>query len=137
MNEDTLKLMKKAGCHTIQFGVENASQEILDSCNKKIRVDEIIKMFELCQRLGIKTLAHFILGLPGETEESLYETVQLAKRIKADYASFNVAIPIPGTTLREQCLEKKWLDTAQEELDSSRVILLSRRPGYPKKDYGS
>jgi radical SAM superfamily enzyme YgiQ (UPF0313 family) len=123
LDEEMLKLMKKAGCHTIQFGVESASQDILDSNNKKIKVEEIINMFDLCSRLRIKTLAHFILGLPGETEESLRQTIELAKRIKCHYASFNVAIPIKGTTLRERCEENNWIIGEEEELDSSR--------GYP------
>lgn len=123
LDEDFLILMKKAGCHTIQFGVESASQEILDSHNKKIVVDEVIKTFDLCHNLGIKTLAHFILGLPGETEETLEWTVKLAKRIKCDYASFNVAVPFPGTTLRQQCLENNWIINDLAKLDPSR--------GYP------
>lgn len=141
LDEEMLKLMKKAGCHTIQFGVESASQHILDSNNKKVRVEEIIRMFELCESLGIKTLAHFILGLPGETEDSLKETVKLAKKIKCNYASFNAAIPIPGTTLREQCLENCWLVSQQEELDASKgypVIetpLLSRQKLWELRKY--
>jgi len=123
LDEELLKLMKQAGCHTIQFGVESASQEVLDSHNKKIVIEEVIKAFNLCHKLGIKTLAHFILGLPGETEETLELTVELAKKIKCDYASFNVAVPIPGTTLRQKCEENNWIVGEPEEMDSSK--------GYP------
>lgn len=123
LDEETLHLMKRAGCHTIQFGVESASQEILDDNNKKIQLAEIEDMFAMCRRLGIKTLAHFILGLPGETEESLNKTIEFAKKISCDFASFNVAIPLPGTTLRARCLENNWLIGQNEELDASR--------GYP------
>lgn len=123
IDEELLILMKKAGCHTIQFGVESASQKILDENNKNIAVSQVIDTFALCSRLGVRTLAHFILGLPGETEESLRETIRLAKIIKCDYASFNVAVPLPGTTMRRRCLEHGWLKAEQEELDSSR--------GYP------
>jgi anaerobic magnesium-protoporphyrin IX monomethyl ester cyclase len=123
LDETILRLMKRAGCHTIQFGVESASQDLLDDNEKKVVLKQISETFKLCRELGIKTLAHFILGLPGETEKSLRETVDFAKKIDCDYASFNVAIPLPGTTLRQRCLENGWLVSDQEELDSSR--------GYP------
>jgi radical SAM superfamily enzyme YgiQ (UPF0313 family) len=141
LDEDMLKLMKRAGCHTIQFGVESASQQILDHNNKDVRVEEIVSMFELCSRLRIKTLAHFVLGLPGETEETLKQTIELAKKIRCDYASFNVAIPLPGTTLRERCLENGWLAGEEEELDPSRgypvieTSLLSREKLWKLRNY--
>jgi anaerobic magnesium-protoporphyrin IX monomethyl ester cyclase len=123
MDEELLAQMKKAGCHTIQFGVESASQQLLDENNKQINIESIVKTFAACRKLGIKTLAHFILGLPGETEQSVFETIKLAKMIKCDYASFNVVTPVYGTSLRKRCIENNWLVGENEEFDSSN--------GYP------
>lgn len=123
LDEEMLVLMKRAGCHTIQFGVESGSQELLDQNCKMITLAQIEETFALCRKLRIRTLGHFILGLPGETEESLLNTIAFAKKIKCDYASFNVAVPIPGTALRRSCEDNNWLVGNNEELDSSR--------GYP------
>lgn len=123
LDKEMLQLLKKAGCHTIQFGVETSSQQLLDKSNKQTSVEQIKYIFNQCKKLGIKTLAHFILGLPGETEESILRTLQLAKEIKCDYASFNIAIPIPGTSLRSYCIENDLIKGEYEILDSS--------SGYP------
>lgn len=123
MEEDILLLMKKAGCHTIQFGVESGSQELLDSTNKQIDVEQIKRIFKLCDQIGIRTLAHFILGLPGETEDSIKDTIKLAKIIKCDFASFNVASPTYGTKLRKVCIENNWIQDELYDFDSSN--------GYP------
>jgi anaerobic magnesium-protoporphyrin IX monomethyl ester cyclase len=123
LDEELLTQMKKAGCHTIQLGVESASQQLLDENNKQVNIEIIIKTFAICRKLGIRTLAHFILGLPGETEQSVIETIKLAKSIKCDYASFNVVTPVYGTSLRKRCIENNWLVGENDEFDSSN--------GYP------
>lgn len=133
MDEGILAAMKEAGCHTIQFGVESASQELLDSSDKGITVEQIRSVFQACRRLGIRTLAHFILGLPGETEDSLMDTIKLAKEIKCDYASFNMATPTPGTSLREKCIENNWLGDDSEELDSSLDFPVINTPMLPRE----
>lgn len=108
VDEKILLLMKKSGCHTIQFGVESGSNQILKKFNKRINTKQIKKIFALCQKLKINTLAHFILGLPGETIQSLQKTLSLAKEIKPNYVSFNIAQALPGTRLRNDCLKNEW-----------------------------
>ena len=123
LDERMLTLMKHAGCHTIQFGVETASQHLLDEVNKLTNINKIEETFKTCRELGIRTLAHFILGLPGETEESLRRTIAFSKKIECDFASFNVYMPIIGTSLREKCIDNHWIIDETEEFDPSR--------GYP------
>lgn len=109
VDEPLLRLMKSAGCHTIQFGVESSSQEILDKYQKRATQEQTRFTFDLCRKYGLKTLAHIILGLPGETEESLMKTVQFVIDLDCDYVSFNLAVPVIGTNLRKIAVDQGWL----------------------------
>ncbi len=119
MDEEMLTLMARAGCHTIQFGVESADQGILNSIEKDIEPQRVREIFALCRKLGIRTLAHFIIGLPGETEETAHATIEFAKEIDPDYASFNVAAPRMGTDLREDAISKGWTSKDADTVDNS------------------
>ncbi len=121
VDRELLQAMKRAGCHTIQFGVETADVELLKQYRKKITQDQTRQTFELCRELGIRTLAHFILGLPGETRESIAQTVEYAKELKCDYASFNVVIPQVGTDLRRLAIEKGYYQPDVKTFDSGRA----------------
>jgi radical SAM superfamily enzyme YgiQ (UPF0313 family) len=110
LDEETAKLMKQAGCHTIQIGVESGSDHILKKYNKAVNTDIIKKAFDICRKYRIKTLAHFIIGLPGETREDIFKTIDFAKELKCDYASFNVASTVFGSSLREEAIDKGWVN---------------------------
>lgn len=132
IDEKLLKAMKAAGCHTIHFGVESAAQHLLDNYNKMTNINQIQETFDLCHKHKFKTLAHFILGLPGETEKTVMETIELAKKIKCDYVSFNIVTPTHGTALREECLKNKWIKEDDGELDSSEGFPTIEIPGISK-----
>lgn len=102
MDEEILTLMRNAGCHTIMFGVESANEEILKKYEKGFTIEQVQKTFALCRKLGIKTLATFMLGFPEETEGSILNTIEFSKRLNPDYAAFNVPIPRAGTGLRKE-----------------------------------
>jgi radical SAM superfamily enzyme YgiQ (UPF0313 family) len=119
VTDDLLEKMARAGCHTIQFGVESSDPDILESIEKGISPDRVKEVFALCRRLGIRTLAHFIIGLPGETWKTAKDTIQFALEIDPDYASFNVASPRLGTTLREEAVQKGYISGELTELDNS------------------
>jgi len=120
VDRELLEAMKRAGCHTIQFGVESADEELLRQYRKKITQDQTYRTFELCREVGIRTLAHFILGLPGETRESIMQTVEYARTLRCDYASFNVVIPQVGTDLRKLTIEKGYYHPEVQTFDSGR-----------------
>lgn len=96
------ELAEKAGVYCIIFGVESGSQKILDRTNKKIKVAEIERAFDLAGKSGLMTVASFILGLPGEDEASISDTIRLFKKIKPSVAGVGFATPLPGTDLRKQ-----------------------------------
>lgn len=102
VDEEDLRLMKAAGCHLIKVGVESGSQEILDRVKKGITLDEVRQTFELCRKIGIKTHAHFMIGNPGETEESVKQTIAFAKEIRPSTATFGILTLYPGTPMWDE-----------------------------------
>jgi len=124
VNQEILEAMKKAGCHYIKYGVESGSQEMLDAMKKGITLEQIRKAFKATRKVGIKTQAFFLLGLPWETPETVKKTIGLAKEIKPDSAQFAVVIPHPGTELYDLCLEKGWLKyESWEDFDCRRALI--------------
>jgi len=128
-----LSRMKSAGCHTVMFGVESGSDEILRGCGKGLTTARLREAFALCRAAGIRTLAHFCLGLPGESEETFSKTMAFAAELDPDYATFNSAAPRLGTTLREQAVREGWMSDALEEYDPSRLLPLMSLPGLPRE----
>lgn len=119
LNEELLVLMKKAGCHTIQIGVETASEELLTQHKKNTKIDQIRTVFKLCKKTKIRTLAHFILGLPGETEASIQKTIDFSRELEPDFASFNIIAPRMGTDLREQSISNGTITDTEADIDNS------------------
>jgi radical SAM superfamily enzyme YgiQ (UPF0313 family) len=109
VDEELLREMKAAGCYNIFFGVESGSQEILNKIKKGITLEQAERAFALCRKLGIRTQAFFLLGIPGETRETMRQTVGFAKKLKPSSAQFAIVIPHPGTELYEECKKHGWL----------------------------
>jgi len=97
MDEDLLKLMREAGCHTLFIGVESGVQEILDSIKKGTNIKQIKKAFHTARGLNFRTIASLAIGLPGETKDTIKESIEFVKNLEASYALFSVATPYPGT----------------------------------------
>lgn len=108
---DILKLMKQAGCSMISFGIESAVPEILKNCRKGTTPEQISDAVRWSREAGLETIAHVILGLPGETPETIRETSRFIKRIGPDYVQYYGAIPFPGTEFYELARDNHWLTT--------------------------
>lgn len=98
--------MKKAGCHLIKTGVESGSQEILDNVKKGITIKQTKQFFKWTHEIGIDTHAHVMLGMPGETKETIEKTIDFVMEIAPTTATFGICTPYPGSPLFNEVLKK-------------------------------
>ncbi len=122
VTEEFLRAVKEAGCHTVMFGIESANEEILKRYKKNTKRSQMEQALGLARRMGLKTVGTFVLGLPGESEDSIRFTIQYAGKLPLDYASFNIATPRFGSTFRRLMRETGSLDTQRMTFDSSRAM---------------
>jgi anaerobic magnesium-protoporphyrin IX monomethyl ester cyclase len=105
ISPEILETMADAGCQALCFGVESGSQEILDLANKKSDLKKVRDAMRMAQAAGISAIASFIIGLPGETVETLRKTVEFADQLHEEFGSlcgFHVLAPFPGSEVRER-----------------------------------
>jgi len=119
LDETLARRLRAAGCHTVILGVESASDEILANNRKGYGRQRVREAFALCERVGLRTAATFILGLPEETAETARRTIEFACSLPADYASFNVAVPRAGTRLRREAVADGRVDADLVVMDQS------------------
>jgi len=97
INDELLALFKETGCYQVSIGIESASERVLRQIRKPIDPAQIKNRIRMVKKYGIKTIGFFIIGLPGDTEESIRETIAFAKNSDLDLPLFMQAIPLPGT----------------------------------------
>lgn len=126
---DTMKLMKRAGCSLVAYGVESGNQKGLDYLRKGINVEEIRRAFALTHEAGLETLAYFILGIPVETYAEELETIRLAIEIDPTYAQFGTLSPYYGTRLYEEAEKQGWYREVDvknpADQDLKRAVMIS------------
>jgi len=123
-----LKTMKKAGCWMIAYGIETASDAILKNVKKggNATIDQARKAVAWTKEADIKVWAYFVMGLPGENERTVKETIRFSKSIPADIVNFAVGTPYPGTALYDEAREKGWLVSDYwEDFDQNYSAILS------------
>ena len=106
---ETLEVLKANGCRLLLVGYESGVQDILNNIRKGTRLDIIRKFTEDCRELGIAIHGTFILGLPGETTETIRQTIAFAKEINPHTIQVSLAAPYPGTELYAQAIANGWL----------------------------
>jgi len=126
VDEEMLSLMGRAGCWLISWGIESADELILKRARKGYRKEQAFKALKWAKAAGIKNWGYFIIGLPGETEESIQQTIAYSKELPLDIALFHIAAPYPGTPFFYEVVENSWFrpGTKWEEVDMDRSTVL-------------
>ena len=132
VDEEMLTLMAKAGCWYISWGIESGNEQILKHARKGTYPERAFHSLALAHKAGINNWGYFIIGLPGETETTIRETIDFAKKLPLDIALFHIAAPYPGTPFFFEVVENGWFrpGTRWEQVDMDRGTVLDY-PGLP------
>ena len=123
VTKELLRTMKEAGCIAVWFGVESGSQPVLNAMQKGISPAQTMRAFKLAKEVGLMTVAGVILGFPGETKETAWETVKFVERVSPDDVGYYIATPYPGTPLYESVKEKGLLKiTDFDKYDTATLV---------------
>ena len=109
VDRELLKTMHSAGCFAVWLGVESGSETILGAMNKRIKLSQTRLAYKTANDVGLMTIANTVLGFPGETEQTAWETIRFIKELNPDDVGFYVATPYPGTPMYDQVKKNGWL----------------------------
>ncbi len=130
VDREMLQIMGRAGCWLISWGIESANEQILKNVRKGYRKEQAMQALTWAKEAGIKNWGYFIIGLPGETEETIQETIAYSKQLPLDIALFHIAAPYPGTPFFYEVIENGWFrpGTKWEEVDMDQSTVLDYPP---------
>jgi anaerobic magnesium-protoporphyrin IX monomethyl ester cyclase len=110
VTKELLQKMKEAGCVEIWFGVESGSQPVLNAMKKGTSLEQVIRAFKWAKEVGLKPNANAILGFPGETKKTAWETIKFVETLTPEYMGcYTIATPYPGTPMYDHVKRKGWL----------------------------
>ena len=126
VDEEMLMLMGKAGCRLISWGIESGNEQILKHARKGAYPDKAERALRWAKKAGIMNWGYFIIGLPGETEATIRDTINFSKKLPLDIALFHVAAPYPGTPFFFEVVKNKWFrpGTRWEQVDMDKGTVL-------------
>jgi radical SAM superfamily enzyme YgiQ (UPF0313 family) len=133
VDAEMLEAMARAGCWMISFGIESSDPTVQKNIRKGLKNTDLLTPLVQAREAGIKTVGHFILGLPGDTETSIRKTVDVSLKMDLDFAQFYAAAPFLGSDLHEQSKAEGWLPetTSFESMEQTAASLAL--PGLPAK----
>lgn len=125
LNERMVQALKESGCYRVWIGAESGSQKILNAMDRRVTVEQVQTMIQLCKKHGIETGTFIMLGYPGETEEDILQTIEHLKRSDPDQFTMTVAYPITGTPFFEEVQETivtmpEWESSTDREIEIQR-----------------
>ncbi|NNT71332.1 B12-binding domain-containing radical SAM protein [Flavobacterium sp. IMCC34852] len=132
LNDEILQLLKDVGCFRIWIGAESGSQTIIDAMDRRVDVNQVKKVIQDTNAMGIETGTFIMLGYPGETEEDISETIQYLKEANPTLYTITIAYPIKGTSLYNE-IEHKITQQPDWETSTDRDIDFERT--YSRKYY--
>ncbi len=121
LSDELLQKLNESGCITLFLGVESADQQQLDRVNKQLTIDKIRRAFSLARKNDIRTIASVVLGMPGDTKDSIQRTIKFVRELNPSYALFSLATPYPGTRFYQQAVQENLIKVK----DWSKYTLLS------------
>ncbi len=132
VDEEMLAMMGKAGCWLISWGIESGNELVLKNAHKGITPEKVNRALLWAKKARIMNWGYFIIGLPGETEASILETIDFSKKLPLDIALFHVAAPYPGTPFFFEVVKNGWFrpGTRWEQVDMDKGTVLDY-PGLP------
>jgi len=140
VTKELLQKMKEAGCIAVWYGVEAGSQKLRDAMKKGISTQQTLNAFKWTQDAGLIAVASIILGFPGETKETAWESVKLLEKINPDEIGIYIATPYPGTPMYDHVKKMGWLkirdfnkyDTATPTFESPTMSMTELREIHDK-----
>jgi len=124
VNLDLLKMMKRAGCHQVMYGIESADLQILKNIKKNIDFKKNKQAVEITKKAGITVRCTFMFGSPGETEETIEDTIRYSMHLNPDIALYNITTPYPGTEMFEWAKNSNYLITENwDDYDLSKPVM--------------
>ena len=103
---ESLAMMYRAGCRELHYGIESGNPEVLAATGKNITPDQVRQAIQWTSESGIRSKGYFMLGLPGDTEETMEQTIRFACELPLDEAMFSITTPFPGTRLWDELVKK-------------------------------
>lgn len=116
VSSDLLTRLKAAGCWMIGYGLESGSDKMLKAMNKKTTVEQNREAVIMAKRAGLDVTAHMVIGFPGETPDTIQQTIEFAKFLPLDFAQFYCAVPFPGSRLYNEAKARGWINTSDWKL---------------------
>lgn len=113
VDRELLERMKEAGCRRIMYGFESGAKSVLESLQKGFSLEDATRTMKITRDVGIETIGFFMLGAPGETLETIEETINFAKELNIDFAKFTILVPYPGTKIYNDLVSEGTLKTSE------------------------
>jgi radical SAM superfamily enzyme YgiQ (UPF0313 family) len=132
---ETLKAMKEAGCRLLIVGYESGDQQILKNIKKGATVERARQFTKDCHKLGLVVHGDFILGLPGESRETIKNTINFAKELDVETIQVSVAHAYPGTELHEFAMKNGFMTSESKMVDDlGHQMVQIEYPGLPASE---
>ncbi|WP_298432706.1 hopanoid biosynthesis associated radical SAM protein HpnJ [Geobacter sp.] len=131
---ETLKIMREAGLRHVVVGFESGNEQILQNIKKGVTKQQAIEFARNCKKLGLSVHGAFIMGLPGETRETIRETIEFAKALDINSIQASLASPYPGTEFWDLCRKEGWIASESYIDDTGHQMCVINYPHLSNKE---